>query len=83
MAGVDTLDINIGGGTHFLYRPDGIGDGGQRRLVRPAVWVNDYTWDILPTGEWLNFTRHFPAGTYNVYGEWPPAGETPPPPCRG
>jgi hypothetical protein len=74
VAGVDTLDINVGGGTHFLYRPDGSETEINGDLVRPQFGVNDYSVGFFATGEWLNFTRHYPAGTYNVYGRMAAGG---------
>lgn len=72
---VDTLDINIGGGTHFLYRPNGSETEVNGDLIR-SQWngTNDYSVGFFSDGEWLNFTRHYPAGTYNVYGRMAAGG---------
>jgi hypothetical protein len=35
------------------------------QAVDPAI--NDYKIGWFNTGEWVNYTRNFPAGTYNVY----------------
>jgi hypothetical protein len=40
------------------------------------VGTNDYAIGYFTVGEWLNYTRNFPAGTYNVYGRFAAGGGT-------
>lgn len=35
------------------------------QLTDPGV--QDYTIGYIRTGDWMNYTRHYPAGTYNIY----------------
>jgi hypothetical protein len=52
-----------------LYRgSDFMGTSVAGDLVRPQyVGTNDYHLGWFTTGEWVNYTRTFPAGRYNVY----------------
>jgi hypothetical protein len=60
------------GGEPFDYRPlDNIGTSTSGDFVRNKYIVNgsqDYQVGYWNTGQWLNYTRTFPAGTYYVYG---------------
>jgi hypothetical protein len=38
--------------------------------------TNDYAVGYFTVGEWLNYTRNFPAGTYNIYGRFSAGGGT-------
>jgi hypothetical protein len=66
--GIDFHDIN-GTGAH-TYRPDAMaagtaGDVPRTQYLSPAT--NDYAIGYFAVPEWVNYTRTFPAGTYNVY----------------
>jgi hypothetical protein len=72
---VDYYDVTTGTSPH-LYRPidavstDLAGDTPRQKFLDAQVSdpnVKDYEVGYFTTGEWLNFTRTFPAGTYNIY----------------
>ena len=71
-AGVDYYDINHSG--NFPYRPldtmsaDVVSDTPRTQYV--AAGTNDYAVGYFITNEWVNYTRTFPAGTYNVFGRF-------------
>jgi len=77
-ADVDFHDLNAGGGRP--YRPldamsaDVVTDTARTQYV--AASTNDYALGYFATGEWVNYTRTFPAGTYNVYGRFAAGGGT-------
>lgn len=70
---VDFYDDGSSGATH-LYRPDdtvGIGasgDGLRQNYLNLPAEIRDYSLGWVAAGEWLNYTRTYPAGYYNVYG---------------
>jgi hypothetical protein len=49
-------------------------------LPRPkyvgAADTNDYSMGYFSDGAWANYTRHYPAGSYNVYGRLASGGAT-------
>jgi hypothetical protein len=71
------VDINFEAG-HNWYRADGVGSevngdyvrpkfvAAQKEFNDPNITVVDLGW--YDGGNWMNYTRHYPAGTYNVYG---------------
>ncbi len=66
---VDTHQVNFAG--TYLYRTNGMDTEINADLLRPAyqgTGQSDYTAGYYSSGAWMNYTRHFPAGTYNVYG---------------
>jgi len=68
---VDTHQINFGGAD--LYRPNGMdtevnGDILRSQYLGAGNTNLDYTMGFFSGGSWANYTRHYPAGTYNVYG---------------
>jgi hypothetical protein len=65
---VDTHQVNFGGAD--LYRPNGMDTEVNGDLVRPqynGTGQTDYSIGYFSAGAWANYTRHYPAGTYNVY----------------
>jgi hypothetical protein len=75
IAGVDFSDTKSSANTNeFRYRDDPVGTIQDRRNVRDtaradhiAANVGDYQVWELHSGEWLNYTRTFPAARFNVY----------------
>ena len=69
--GVDEHSLGTGGGTH-LYRPDDpIGTAASGDYLRKNLYLAgrlDYKIDPFIGGEWVNYTRDWPAGTYWVVG---------------
>jgi Carbohydrate binding module (family 6) len=76
--GVDYHDINASGG--LPYRPydamsaDIAGDVPRTQYLSPST--NDYALGYFVNGEWVNYTRTIPAGTYNIYGRFAAGGGT-------
>ncbi|MEJ0090950.1 MAG: lamin tail domain-containing protein [Limisphaerales bacterium] len=71
-AGVDNRQGNLGANP-FLYRPNSpapsttvAGDGQRLQFIGKT----DYNIGFFGSGSWLNFTRHYPAGTYYVWGRF-------------
>jgi len=65
---VDTRQVNFGG--TFLYRPSGMDSEITGDTLRPAysgTGRSDYSIGYFSPGAWANYTRHFPAGSYNLY----------------
>jgi hyaluronate lyase len=68
MANVDTRQVNFGG--KDLYRPNGMDTEINGDVVRPqynGTGYSDFSIGYFSTGSWANYTRRYPAGTYNVY----------------
>ncbi len=70
VAGVDNRQSDLVANP-FLYRPNSpapsttvAGDG----LRSQFVGQTDYNIGFFGSGSWLNYTRHYPAGTYYVWG---------------
>jgi len=76
--GVTNVDYSkpAGASGPHLYRPNdltGIGIASETarqkfltaQLTDPGV--EDYTVGYINIGDWMNYTRHYPAGTYNIY----------------
>jgi hypothetical protein len=81
LAGTAELDFHDLNGTgNKPYRPldamsaDVISDVPRSQYVAAAT--NDYAVGYFTTGEWVNYTRTFAAGTYNVYGRFSAGGGT-------
>jgi len=84
VAGVDTVQVNFAATAPYSYRTnsDGLPDnsngmatevnGDTKRNAYQGVGnpnLNlDYTLGYFSGGAWANYTRHYPAGSYNVYG---------------
>jgi hypothetical protein len=76
---IDYHDPNTLPGATYLYRstdPVGTevtGDVLRQKFIDAQVTdagVKDYNVGWVEVGEWLNYTRTFPPGTYNVYGRF-------------
>jgi hyaluronate lyase len=67
-ANADTVQVNFGG--KDLYRPNGMDTEVNGDVIRPAyngTGRSDYSIGYFSAGSWANYTRHYPAGSYNVY----------------
>lgn len=65
---VDTHQVNFAG--KDLYRPNGMDteiNGDVLRPQYPGTGYSDYSIGYFSPGSWANYTRHYPAGSYNVY----------------
>ena len=67
---VDTHQVNFGGAD--LYRPNGMdtevnGDLPRAQYLGTGNTNLDYTMGYYSVGSWANYTRHYRAGSYNVY----------------
>jgi hypothetical protein len=68
-AGVDFNDVNTGG--TYLYRPSGTATEITADTSRAQfAGAFDYNIGFFGAGEWGNYTRHYPGGTYNVWGRF-------------
>jgi hypothetical protein len=79
VSGVDCLesDANAAVGGSFTYRPSPSGalaipasstsDGQRSQFTTGTV---NYNIGFFGNGSWANYTRTYPAGTYNVYGRF-------------
>lgn len=77
VAGVDSVQVNFGGTE--LYRPNGMdteinGDVKRPQYLDPANPQSDYSIGYYSDGAWANYTRNYPAGTYNVFGRFAAGG---------
>ncbi|PWU13202.1 MAG: hypothetical protein C5B50_19780 [Verrucomicrobia bacterium] len=69
VAGVDFNDVNTGG--TYLYRPSGTATEITADTPRAQfAGTNDYNIGFFGAGEWGNYTRTYPGGTYNVWGRF-------------
>lgn len=78
LGSVDGADIHNTGGGNADYRPNnanvsgqnGLGNehtGDKTRASYLAAGKSDYDIGWNNGGNWANYTRHYPAGTFNVY----------------
>jgi hypothetical protein len=66
-AGIDFTNYGLGQGS-ASYRPQGLETENASDIPRPAyAGTQDYEVGFATTGNWGNYTRSFPAGTYNIY----------------
>jgi hypothetical protein len=75
--GID-MSVVTGNGEEAYYRPDGVGDSPATDYVRPKFVasqtefsdpnIGPFAIGWFDAGDWLNYTRHYPAGSYYVYG---------------
>lgn len=77
IAGVDSVQVNFAG--TYLYRNPGMDTEVNGDIVRPQYQdqnnpQSDYTMGYFSDGAWANYTRNYPAGTYNVYARVATAG---------
>jgi hypothetical protein len=72
--GVDAFHTNPGG--TYTYRPTGLAGGAANDFpLRPQYTdpnnpQTDGSVGFFSNGSWANYTRHYPAGTYFVYGRF-------------
>ena len=68
-AEVDFHDVNLLGA--YLYRPTGTATEITADTAR-SQFAGGYDYDIgyFGQGEWGNYTRHYPGGTYDVWGRF-------------
>jgi hyaluronate lyase len=65
---VDTHQVNFAGTD--LYRPNGMDtevNGDAVRSQYQGTGYSDYSIGYFSPGAWANYTRHYPAGSYNIY----------------
>ncbi|HVU08495.1 MAG TPA: LamG-like jellyroll fold domain-containing protein [Verrucomicrobiae bacterium] len=75
LAGASGVDYNFvaDSGAAWAYRPQGGGVGDQvasdtpKRLPYIGTGFNDYNVGWFDNGDWLNYTRTFPSGSFNVF----------------
>jgi hyaluronate lyase len=68
MTNIDTHQVNFAG--KDLYRPNGMDTEVNGDVVRSpysGTGNSDYSIGYFSPGAWANYTRHFPAGQYNVF----------------
>ncbi|MEI9866084.1 MAG: lamin tail domain-containing protein [Limisphaerales bacterium] len=71
-AGVDNRQVDLSA-SPFLYRPNSpapsttvAGDGQRLQFIGKT----DYNIGFFGSGSWLNYTHHYPTGTYYVWGRF-------------
>jgi hypothetical protein len=74
--GIASVDFNNPGNTHKAYIREGLGSEGLSEVPR-LQYINttnqfgipyqDYDVGFTAGGQWANYTRHYPAGVYNIY----------------
>jgi len=72
--GVDFVSANAGG--VYTYRPSGVATGTAGDFFRAQFTGTnvDYVIGFWSAGAWQNYTRHYPAGNYNVWGRFAAGG---------
>jgi len=83
VSNVDNVQTDFNGGRPLTYRLDGspgaapgtgTGDAGgelpRANFTSGGGSGTDYSVGYFGNGAWLNYTRHYPAGTYNVVGRF-------------
>lgn len=75
--GIDTLESDANAISRgFTYRPENTNDfpdttsGDLPRTQFTSVSATDYSIGSFGPNSWANYTRHYPAGTYNVVGRF-------------
>lgn len=81
VTGVDAVQVNFNANGQDLYRASGSftavnGDVVRPQYQDPANPQSDYEIGYFSDGAWANYTRHYPAGTYNIYGRAATASAT-------
>ena len=75
LEGTDFHDVNNQG--NHPYRSDTMSADAANDIPRTAfAGTNDYALGYFAVAEWVNHTRNYPAGTYNVYGRFAAGGGT-------
>ncbi|MGA2245704.1 MAG: lamin tail domain-containing protein, partial [Verrucomicrobiota bacterium] len=67
---VDAYNQNFSGGANSYNRANGLNtepNGDKPRAAYDGTGKTDYDAGWATGGNWANYTRNFPAGTYNVY----------------
>ncbi len=75
LVAADGVDAHNGSGGNQDYRPHDTTGGGlategcgdKPRLLYTSSGQTDYDVGWNSSGNWANYTRHFPLGTYNIY----------------
>jgi len=65
---IDAHQVNFAG--VYLYRTSGMDTEINGDIIRPqylGTGYSDYSIGYFSPGAWVNYTRHYPAGSYNVY----------------
>ena len=77
VAGVDNVQADLGGNPFNFranaapnYAPATTPSGDQARDQFTAASATDYNIGFFGHNSWANYTRHYPAGTYNVVGRF-------------
>jgi hypothetical protein len=71
---VDYTDYQVNAGEDYLYRPqDNVGtatatDFVRQKFISGGTTNNDYYVGWWNAGTWLNYTRTYPTGNFNVWG---------------
>lgn len=79
--GVDAVQVNFASGGTYTYRGNGSFTAATGDILRPQYQdINnpqtDYEIGYFSDGAWANYTRNYPAGTYNVYARMATASAT-------
>ncbi len=77
IAGIDNVQSDIGGNP-FNFRPSSAPNyapattpsGDETRSQFAAASATDYNIGFFGHNSWANYTRHYPAGTYNIVGRF-------------
>lgn len=85
---VDTLQVNFNAAAPYLYRTNILSlpaenngmsteiNGDVTRAQYVGTGYTDYSMGYFSDGAWANYTRHYPAGNYYVYGRFASGGAT-------
>lgn len=71
---VDYTDYQLNAGEQYLYRPlENVGteiatDFVRQKFINESITNNDYDVGWWNAGTWLNYTRTYPTGNFNVWG---------------
>ncbi len=79
--GIDAVQVNFNINGGYNYRSSGSFTAVNGDIVRPQYQdinnpLSDYEIGYFSDGAWANYTRNYPAGTYNVYGRFATASAT-------
>ena len=76
-AGIDNYQSDLSANRSFSYRPNNdpgaapaTGTAGDGTRAQFSLGGTDYNIGFFGSGSWVNFTRHYPAGVYNVIGRF-------------
>jgi hypothetical protein len=73
--GADAVQINFNASGAYTYRSSGSFTAVNGDVLRPQYQdvnnpLSDYEIGFFSDGAWANYTRNFPAGTYNIFGRF-------------